>query len=64
MQIQTNKTKFLNAVMLAERLIGKKESLPVLSCIVLEASGKTLRLQSTNLEAGIEISVPASIEKD
>src|SRR3989344_3241444 len=64
MQVQANKTKLLNAVTLAERLIGKKESLPVLSCIVLEANGKVLRLQSTNLEAGIEISVPASIEKD
>ena len=64
MQVQANKTKLLNAVTLAERLIGKKESLPVLSCIVLEANGKVLRLQSTNLEAGIEISVPASIEKN
>lgn len=63
MQVRANKTQFLHAVSLAERLIGKKESLPVLSCIVLEANGKTLLLRATNLEAGIEIAVPASIEK-
>ena len=63
MQVQTNKTKLLSAVSLAERLVGKKESLPVLSCVVLEASGKTLLLRSTNLEAGVEIKIPASIEK-
>src|SRR3989344_2539544 len=63
MQVHVTKTKFRNAVSLAERLTGKKESLPVLSCLILEATSKTLVLRATNLEAGIEISVPARVER-
>lgn len=57
MQFTTPKEKILNAVLIAERLVGKKESLPVLSCILLEV-GKDLAVRSTNLEAGVDISVP------
>ncbi len=62
MRITTTKSALLNAVILAERIVGKKESLPVLSCILVDA-GKNLILRSTNLEAGIEVSVPAEIEE-
>jgi len=41
MKIATTKEKILNAVLLAERITGKKESLPILSCIDLDA-GKDL----------------------
>lgn len=57
MQFTTTKEKILNAVLIAERIVGKKESLPVLSCILLEAAGKELSVRSTNLEAGVEVSV-------
>jgi DNA polymerase III subunit beta len=60
MQFSTPKEKILNAVLIAERIVGKKESLPVLSCIVLEA-GKDLSLRSTNLEAGVEIRVAGDV---
>jgi len=61
MKIATTKDKVLNAVLLAERITGKKESLPVLSCVLLEA-GKELVVRATNLEAGIEISVSCDVE--
>lgn len=60
MQFTTPKEKILNAVQIAERIVGKKESLPVLSCIVLEA-GKDFSVRSTNLEAGADIKVPGEI---
>jgi DNA polymerase-3 subunit beta len=61
MKLSTVKEKILNAVLLAERITGKKESLPVLSCVLLDA-GKELMVRATNLEAGIEIAVPCEIE--
>lgn len=60
MQFTTPKEKILNAVLIAERIVGKKESLPVLSCILLEV-GKDLAVRSTNLEAGVDISVPGEV---
>lgn len=62
MKVTTIKEKLLGAVLLAERITGKKESLPVLSCIVLDI-GKEFRVKATNLEAGIEITIPAEIEE-
>lgn len=62
MQITTTKEKILNAVLLAERIAGKKESLPVLSCILFKVD-KDVSIQATNLEAGIEITIPSEVEE-
>lgn len=62
MNISTTKEKFLRAILLAERLTGKKESLPVLSCVLLEAQ-EYFVVRATNLEAGIEITTPATISE-
>lgn len=61
MRLSTNKEKILGGVLIAERITGKKETLPALSCILLEVSGKTLILRATNLEAGIEITIPCDV---
>ena len=63
MKIGTTKERFLNAVLLAERIVGKKESLPVLSCILIEANEKEICLSATNLEAGVDIRIPAEVEE-
>jgi len=60
MQFSTPKDKILNAVLIAERIVGKKESLPVLSCIVFDV-GKEITIRATNLEAGVEIKVAGEI---
>jgi DNA polymerase-3 subunit beta len=62
MQIATTKEKILNAVLLAERITGKKESLPVLSCILFKVE-KDVSIQATNLEASIEITIPSEVEE-
>lgn len=54
MNISTTKEILLGAITLSERLVGKKESLPVLSCILFEA-GDRCSARATNLEAGIEV---------
>lgn len=62
MKFATTKNSLQNAVILAERITGKKESLPVLSCILIEVSSEII-VRATNLEAGIEITVPGDIEE-
>ncbi len=62
MKIDTTKEKILNAIQIAERVVGKKESLPILSCILIDAQ-KELVIRATNLEAGVEITVPANIQE-
>ena len=61
MDFQTSKAQLEKAILIAERLTGKKESLPVLSCVVVEAEEKKVTLRATNLEAGVDISLPASV---
>lgn len=64
MKVLCNQEKFSKAIQIVERIVGKKESLPVLSCILLEAKEKKLIIKATNLETGIEIVVPAEINED
>ncbi len=62
MKITTTREKIFNAVLLAERITGKKESLPVLSCVLFDV-GNEFVVRATNLEAGIEVTVPCEIEE-
>lgn len=62
MKFSTTKHLILNSIILAERIAGKKESLPVLSCILIDTS-KEIILRATNLESGIEITIPGSVEE-
>lgn len=62
MNISTVKEKILNAILIAERVTGKKESLPILSCVLLDV-GKDLIIRATNLEAGVEIRVPCDVSE-
>lgn len=62
MNIIVSKERIVAAVTMAERLAGKKESLPVLSCILLEVTDRCI-VRSTNLEAGIEVQVVCDIKE-
>jgi len=62
MKIQTTKEKLLTAIQLTERIVGKKESLPVLSCLLLDVGGE-LTVRATNLEAGIEVKVVCDVQE-
>ena len=62
MKFKTVKEKILNAVLLAERIVGKKESLPVLSCVLIDV-GKECVIRATNLEAGLETTVPCTVDE-
>ena len=61
MNIECIKDRLAYAVAKAERITGKNITLPVLSCILLEAENSTLTIKSTNLDLGIEITIPVKV---
>src|SRR4051812_42975869 len=63
MNIECIKEKLAYAVGKAERVTGKNVSLPVLSCVLLDAKDSTLTIKATNLDIGIEISIPVKVNK-
>ena len=64
MKIECEINKIKNALVLAERVTGKNLTLPVLGSVLWVASGKILKLRATNLSIGVEIDIPAKIEKE
>ncbi|MCK4386791.1 MAG: DNA polymerase III subunit beta [Candidatus Pacebacteria bacterium] len=58
----TNKINI--AISKAEKITGKNLNLPILSCVLLEAQADNLIIKTTNLDLGIEISIPAEIEEE
>jgi len=62
MRLTTTKEKILGGVLASERITGKKETLPVLSCVLVEAA-KDILLRATNLEAGIEVRIQGDVEE-
>jgi DNA polymerase-3 subunit beta len=64
MKLECEIEKIKNAISQVERITGKNLTLPVLSSILFIAVGKTLKLRATNLSLGIEIEIPAKIEKE
>lgn len=64
MRIECAQEKIREAVSLAERISGKHMTLPVLSCVLLDASKEnTLTIRATNLDLGIEVSIPAKVDE-
>lgn len=57
------KNHLKEAIGLCERVTGKNLSLPILSNILIFDDNKTLKFTATNLEMGIEVEIPAKIEK-
>jgi len=64
MKITCNVEKLKNAVTLADRMTGKNMTLPILNAILLVAEGNTLKIRATNLNVGIEIEIPATIDME
>ena len=64
MKIELNFQKLKEAVSLLERVAGKHMTLPVLSCILIDVKKNTAIFKATNLDIGIEISVPVKSSED
>jgi len=64
MKLECSIEKIKSALMIVDRITGKNLTLPVLGSVLWVATGKTLKLRATNLNIGIEMEVPAKIEKE
>ncbi|MFA6274198.1 MAG: DNA polymerase III subunit beta [Candidatus Paceibacterota bacterium] len=64
MKLECELEKIKEAIYQTEKITGKNLTLPILNSILFIASGKTLKLRATNLSVGVEIEVPAKIEKE
>ncbi len=63
MKVESLRSKLKTPIILAEKMVGKNLTLPVLGCIVLEAKERQLFIRSTNLDVGLEISLPVKVER-
>ena len=64
MKIECLKEKLHMAVSKAEKVASKNITLPVLSCLLFETKGSYLIIRSTNLDLGLEISIPVKVEEE
>ena len=64
MKLECKTEDIKNRISQVERITGKNLTLPILNSILLIASGKSLKLRSTNLNLGIEVEISAKIEKE
>ena len=64
MKFECSIEKIKNALVAVERITGKNLTLPVLSSVLWIVNGKTLKLRATNLNVGIEVEIPAKVEKE
>ncbi|MBI2096621.1 MAG: DNA polymerase III subunit beta [Candidatus Sungbacteria bacterium] len=53
-----------DAVSVVERFTGKNPSLPIIGNILLKVDGQKIILKATNLEVGIEVTIPAKVTKE
>lgn len=63
MRIECVQEKLIEAVGMTERIAGKHMTLPVLSCLLFEAKKNELVIRATNLDLGIEITIPTKTEE-
>lgn len=64
MKIECKIEDIKNKISQVEKITGKNLTLPILNSILLIASGKSLKLRSTNLSLGIEVEIFAKVEKE
>ena len=64
MKIECSTEKIKNALITIDRVTGKNLTLPVLESVLFIAKNNKLTLRATNLNIGVEIKVPARVEKE
>jgi len=64
MKLQALSENLKRGILIAEKIIGKNLTLPILSNILLETEKGRLKASATNLEIGVVCSLRAKIEKE
>ncbi|KKP82506.1 MAG: polymerase III subunit beta protein [Candidatus Moranbacteria bacterium GW2011_GWF1_35_5] len=63
MKAECIKEKLKEAVFQVGKISAKNLSLPILESILIEAKGSEIVLKATNLDIGLEVRIPAKVEK-
>ncbi|MDA8234326.1 MAG: DNA polymerase III subunit beta [Clostridia bacterium] len=61
MKIVCSKDNLVNGVQIVQRAVSSKNTLPILSGILIKTEGDTLKLTATDLEIGIECRIPVTV---
>jgi DNA polymerase-3 subunit beta len=64
MKLECGIEKLKNGILQVEKITSRNLTLPILNSILFIASGKSLKLRATNLSLGVEVEIPAKIEKE
>ncbi len=64
MKISINKSELLNALSIVSKGVSARSTLPVLSGILLDASGDGITMQSSDLELSVKYRVAALVEEE
>ncbi|HEC32804.1 MAG TPA: DNA polymerase III subunit beta [Candidatus Kaiserbacteria bacterium] len=64
MKITCEKENLTKALLITEKITGTNPTLPILGCVLLIAKDDVLVLRSTNIELGIEVSIPIKSKED
>ncbi len=64
MKLELNLKKLKDSISMIDRVAGKHMTLPVLSCILIEVKNNIAMFKATNLDIGIEVSIPVRSTED
>src|SRR5271165_6677642 len=64
MEFSVSKADLVRELSLSQGVVEKKTTIPILSNVLLEASGDRVHLTATDLELGIRCSCPARVKKE
>lgn len=64
MEFETIKDSLKNPIIFAEKATSKNTTLPVLSSIILTTKKQSLIIQATNLDIGVEFTIPVKVIKE
>jgi DNA polymerase-3 subunit beta len=64
MEFTVSKADLVRELSLSQGVVEKKTTIPILSNVLLEASGDRVTLTATDLELGIRCSCPAQVKKE
>lgn len=64
MKFECSTEQLLSATALAVRFVERRANLPVLGSVLITSDGSRLILRATNLECGVEVSLPAKVSQE
>src|ERR1700675_5072661 len=64
MKLECPKDKLSEAVSKAQAVTSKNVAVQILKCLYIEASGSRLVIRSTNLDLGVEITLPVKVDQE